>query len=52
VYSVISTVPFIPVTLAGLNFGVTGIVSLACGIVAGIVFFFLIKRSLVKFRYR
>jgi hypothetical protein len=51
-YAVISTVPFIPITLAGLNFGVTGIICLAFGLFAGIVFFFLVRRSLKKFRYR
>jgi hypothetical protein len=51
-YTVISTVPFVPITIAGLSFGVTGIVCLACGIVAGMVFFILARRSLAKFRYR
>jgi hypothetical protein len=51
-YTVISTVPFIPITLAGLSFGVTGIICLACGLLAGIVFFLLARLSLAKFRYR
>jgi hypothetical protein len=51
-YTVISTVPFIPLTVAGLSFGVTGILCLACGLFTGIVFFFLARRSLLKFRYR
>jgi hypothetical protein len=51
-YTVISTVPFLPVTLAGLNFGVTGLLCLACGLFSGMVFFFLSSRSLTKFRYR
>jgi hypothetical protein len=51
-YTVISTVPFSPITLAGLSFGVTGIICLACGLLAGIVFFVLARRSLAKFRYR
>ncbi|MDD1683521.1 MAG: zinc-ribbon domain-containing protein [Methanoregula sp.] len=51
-YTVISTVPFIPITLAGLNFGVIGIICLVCGLVAGMVFFILARRSLRKFRYR
>lgn len=51
-YTVISTVPFIPITLAGLNFGVTGIISLVCGLLVGMVFFFVSRRSLSKFRYR
>ncbi|RPI38970.1 MAG: zinc ribbon domain-containing protein [Methanoregulaceae archaeon] len=51
-YTLIGTIPFIPLTIAGLNFGITGILCLACGILAGIVFFFFSKRSLVKFRYR
>lgn len=51
-YTVISTVPFIPITVAGLSLGVTGIICLACGLVAGMVFFILGRRSLAKFRYR
>jgi hypothetical protein len=51
-YAVISTVPFIPITLAGLNFGVTGIVCLACGLVAGMVFYVIVRRGLKKFQYR
>jgi hypothetical protein len=51
-YTVISTIPFIPITVAGLHFGVTGIVCLACGLFTGIIFFFLARRSLAKFRYR
>jgi hypothetical protein len=51
-YTVISAVPFIPITIAGLNFGVSGIVSLACGLVAGMIFFLLLRRSLARFRYR
>jgi hypothetical protein len=49
-YTVISTVPFIPITVAGQSFGMTGIVCLACGFVAGMVFFILARRSLAKFR--
>jgi hypothetical protein len=52
VYTLISAIPFIPLTIAGLNFGVTGILSLACGILAGMIFFFFLRRSLQKFRYR
>ena len=51
-YSLLMTVPFVPLTVAGLNIGVTGIISLACGLIAGMLFFFLARRSLVKFRYR
>jgi hypothetical protein len=51
-YTLIGTIPFIPLTIAGLNFGITGILCLTCGILAGIVFFFFSRRSLVKFRYR
>jgi hypothetical protein len=51
-YTVISTVPFIPVTIAGLSLGMTGVICLACGLVAGTVFFVIARRSLVKFRYR
>lgn len=49
-YSLIISIPFIPVTIAGLDFGITGIICLACGLFFGIVFFFLVRRSLVKFR--
>jgi hypothetical protein len=52
VYTVISTVPFIPLTIAGLSFGVTGIICLACGLAAGILFFVLARKSLEKFRYK
>jgi len=48
-YTLIGTIPFIPLTIAGLNFGITGILCLACGILAGIVFFFFFRRSLTKF---
>lgn len=51
-YTVISTIPFTPITVAGLKFGVTGIICLACGLVAGMVFFVIVRRSLRKFRYR
>lgn len=51
-YTLIGTIPFIPLTVAGLKFGITGILCLACGILAGMVFFFFSKRSLVKFTYR
>lgn len=51
-YTVISTVPFIPISVAGLNFGVTGIVCLACGLVAGLVFYVIAQGSLKKFRCR
>ena len=51
-YTVISTVPFNPITLAGLSFGVSGIICLACGLLAGMVFFFLARLLLAKFRYR
>jgi len=51
-YSLIASIPFIPVTIAGLNFGITGIICLACGLFCGILFFFFMRRSLQKFRYR
>ena len=51
-YTLIGTIPFIPLTIAGLNFGITGILCLACGILAGMVFFFFSRRSLAKFTYR
>jgi hypothetical protein len=52
VYTAISTVPLIPLTIAGLNFSMTGILSLAGGLMAGTVFFVISQRSLKKFRYR
>jgi len=51
-YSVLSAVPFVPLTIAGLEIGVTGILCLACGIFAGLIFFGITRRSLRKFRYR
>jgi hypothetical protein len=51
-YSLVLNVPFIPVTIAGLSFGVTGIVCLTCGLLAGFAFYYLELRSLVRFRYR
>ena len=51
-YTILSAVPFVPLTIAGLDISVTGILSLACGIFAGIIFFFISRRSLRKFRYR
>jgi len=51
-YTVIAAIPFIPITVAGLSFGVTGIVCLACGLVAGILFFVLTRSFLRKFRFR
>jgi hypothetical protein len=51
-YTVIATIPFVPITIAGQDFGVTGIVCLACGLVAGTVFFILVQRSLKRFRHR
>jgi len=51
VYTVISAVPFIPISIAGQSFGVTGIICLSFGLAAGMVFFILARRSLGKFRY-
>jgi hypothetical protein len=51
-YTVLSAVPFVPVTIAGLNFSIIGILCLACGLIFGIVFFFVAWRSLVHFRYQ
>ena len=51
-YTLIGTLPFVPVTVAGLNLGVAGIICLAGGLIAGLLFFFLSRRSLAKFRYR
>jgi hypothetical protein len=49
-YSVIAAIPFVPVTIAGLDFGITGIICLACGLFSGTVFYIISRRSLVKFR--
>jgi hypothetical protein len=49
-YTVISGIPFVPVTFAGLDFGVSGLICLAAGVLAGTVFFFLVCRSLTRFR--
>lgn len=51
-YSVLYSVPFVPLSVAGLNLGFTGVISLASGIIAGLVFHFLMKRSLRNSRYR
>ena len=51
-YALIGTIPFTPVTIAGLNLGVAGILCLAGGLIAGLLFLFLSRRSLSKFRYR
>ena len=51
-YTILSSVPFIPLTIAGLNLGVIGIICLACGLLSGIVFYLLWRRTLSKFRFR
>ena len=51
-YTVISSIPFVPLTIGGLNFGITGIISLACGLFFGILFLVIQRRSLRKFQYR
>lgn len=51
-YSVLYSVPFVPLSFAGLNLSFTGVICLASGIVAGLVFHFLMKRSLRNTRYR
>jgi len=51
-YTVLSTVPFVPVAVAGQTFGIAGILCLAGGLAAGILFFVFARRSLRKFRYR
>lgn len=51
-YTLIGTIPFVPVTVAGVSLGVAGIICLAGGLIAGLLFFFLSRRSLAKFRYR
>lgn len=51
-FTVIATIPFTPLTVGGLKFGVTGIVCLLCGLMAGMVFFIICRRSLLRFRYQ
>jgi hypothetical protein len=51
-YTTLASVPFVPLTIAGLDIGMTGIISFTCGIVTGMVFFLMTRRSLRKFRYR
>jgi len=51
-YAVLYTVPFIPLPVAGMSINITGIICLFCGIVAGLVFYFLARRSLRKSRFR
>ncbi|OPX64546.1 hypothetical protein [Methanoregula sp. PtaB.Bin085] len=51
-YSVLYTIPFVPLSIAGQNLGITGIICLACGLVAGLVFYYLEKRSIRNFRFR
>jgi hypothetical protein len=50
-YTVLSTVPFIPIAVAGQTIGMAGILCLAGGLVAGILFFLVTRRSLRNFRY-
>jgi hypothetical protein len=47
-YTVVAAIPFIPITIAGMSFGVTGIVCLACGLVAGMLFIVIARCSLRK----
>jgi hypothetical protein len=51
-YSVLYSVPFVSLSIAGLSLGITGIVCLASGLVAGLVFYSVAKRSIRNFRYR
>jgi hypothetical protein len=51
-YTVLSGIPFVPLSIAGLEFSVTGVLCLACGVVGGLVFFLITRRSLRKFRFR
>jgi hypothetical protein len=51
-YTTLYMVPFVPVSIAGMSIGITGILALACGIVAGLVFYLLEKRFLRNFRHR
>jgi hypothetical protein len=47
-YSLFSTIPFIPLTVAGLSFAMNGILSLTCGLFAGAIFFYLARWRAVK----
>lgn len=51
-YTILYTVPFVPLSVAGQSLGITGVICLACGLAAGLVFHYLHKRSLRNFRYR
>jgi hypothetical protein len=51
-YTVIAMVPFVPLTVAGLSFSITGVICLTCGLVCGYVFFFLARRWVRNFRCR
>ena len=50
-YSVLSAVPFIPLTWDGISFSITGLVCLAAGLFSGLVFFLLVRHSLRSSRY-
>ncbi len=52
VYTVISSISLPLVTVAGFTFGLTGIICLSCGLLAGIIFFAVTQWSLRNFRYR
>lgn len=51
-YSVFGTVEVIPFIVADLNISMTGAICLAGGLITGLIFFFLAKRSLARFRFR
>jgi hypothetical protein len=51
-YTVLGSVPFVPLSVAGMSLGTAGIICLACGIVAGLLFHYLEKRSIRNFRYQ
>lgn len=51
-YTVVAGIPFIPLTIGGLSFGVTGIICLLVGLAAGSLFFATARRTLGRFRYR
>ncbi len=51
-YLIIGQVPFVSVSLGSLTLGMAGLISLAAGLAAGIIFFLSSRRSLARFRYR
>ena len=50
-YIILSPLPLVPLTLSGLNIPLAGPVSFLTGLVVGILFFLLTRRSLKKYRF-